>query len=1283
MHFFKPQTIAIALVALRCLVSEEWQGFIEDDDITKLPPRCPGLQPGVIGGIASDAELDSICQGAIDNPCEDGNILLGDHGPGAIQFAPNKSIDCEKLSGPKDMEECREKCLNCQTKAGGMVDKQVTLCSMKHEGERVANIAYLAEFNSIQSVPDTDAVLVFTAELDLRRQSQKGKSIASRLFPVLRAVHSFIGVIDTYVSSNPTIAALVWGSVKMTIQIMLNAASYYEAFAELFMNLSTVCPRFEQYQALFPTSTRLQVALCNFNASIIRCCERVIQMPKSSSGWASPLNPLSPSFWQSFQQSFESNLQELRDYSKNVKDEIRFAQAESEHRNRELQRLEIGEAEKSRRSLNRFMTRTRTQFDTMHQSQLVRDEELEREKKQKLLDSLSSHDYMKSFKQARQKRYPQSASWIFDTNEFENWAEGKTSPLLWCSGKMGSGKTILAASVIDFLLTKRSRTKGTVMFFFPRFDYPESLRAETTLRAVVRQIIDIQDILGDTRVALEDIQSTDEDVLTKLTQLLGLLLVRKRQPAWIVIDGMDEWPRDERQKLIEAFSALLAAGLEVKLFATSRDYPDSTTENAFPSLHQLSMNCSKAQEGMGQLVDQAVQKCLDAEELLVNDRKLVDDIKRTLTDNANGMILWVTLVLRDLCVQPNNEKIREAISLKNLPKSLTDVFNRALEQIVSQGKEEITQAILPWIVAAKQPLSLSQLEECCLIRVLQEYSIKDRYVNGIHLVDSWFHGLVEVDHETKTVHFVHSSVHMFFLTATAGSSLKGFYVNMEEADRHIGQVIVTYLNFNDFKKTVAQRRPALPPISPQDICQQALSNEFGWRKFLLRGRGERTADIDGTVALCTQHAFETLQETMDMKYPFLIYASTHWLSHSSTFNQKNCLVWQTWKTMVVNGHQLTTSPVSEGYHQTMDETLTRWATSNRHFSLLYVMATSKHVLNHSHKAMFKFVVDENDLELLLLMVKTKTWGFELSPPFCGAARSGLVDVLKVLAEAGADLNGGIDFVHLNGGIDVPTSRPLIDAIEAGQVEAIDLLLKEGANPNLPTYVYRNALEPAVDLGGSKGIKVCKMLIKAGVDLKNEHLEPPCFAVLNWARRTKTGADPKDTEIRSLTALERACGTGQEEIVELLLTAGADPNFAHFLDSPLVMSIEKEHIQIMKLLLAFGADVNVNKWGEAWPLGRACYLKNPRLDIIELLFRAGAEMDRETGYELLKKAVERNSAEFVKLLLKEGATLNGRHGSDDHTLVAIAARGGRFDIVDILIDAGAQVAFLHTALLGIY
>lgn len=151
---------------------------------------------------------------------------------------------------------------------------------------------------------------------------------------------------------------------------MLNAASYYEAFIELCMELGRICPRFEQYQALFPASKRLQEALCTFNACIIECCRRVIAMPKSSSGWTSPLNPLNPSFWQSFQQVFESDLQKLRDHSENVNKEIRLAADQSQHRNNMLQRLENEQADRSRRSLSRFISRTRHDFDTMHRLQI-------------------------------------------------------------------------------------------------------------------------------------------------------------------------------------------------------------------------------------------------------------------------------------------------------------------------------------------------------------------------------------------------------------------------------------------------------------------------------------------------------------------------------------------------------------------------------------------------------------------------------------------------------------------------------------------------------------------------------------------------------------------------------------------------------------------------------------------------------------------------------------------------------------------------------------------------
>lgn len=73
------------------------------------------------------------------------------------------------------------------------------------------------DLENIKTVPGTDAVLAFTAQLDLKNRQKKGRSIASRLYTLLESVRNFTTVVDTLVSSNPDIAALVWGSVKLTM----------------------------------------------------------------------------------------------------------------------------------------------------------------------------------------------------------------------------------------------------------------------------------------------------------------------------------------------------------------------------------------------------------------------------------------------------------------------------------------------------------------------------------------------------------------------------------------------------------------------------------------------------------------------------------------------------------------------------------------------------------------------------------------------------------------------------------------------------------------------------------------------------------------------------------------------------------------------------------------------------------------------------------------------------------------------------------------------------------
>lgn len=77
----------------------------------------------------------------------------------------------------------------------------------------------------IGAAREAETVLIFTAQLDHENQLKRGRGVAGRLQPVLQSVQSFSTVVGTFVSSHPEIAALVWGSVKLTL--LVSAAVVY------------------------------------------------------------------------------------------------------------------------------------------------------------------------------------------------------------------------------------------------------------------------------------------------------------------------------------------------------------------------------------------------------------------------------------------------------------------------------------------------------------------------------------------------------------------------------------------------------------------------------------------------------------------------------------------------------------------------------------------------------------------------------------------------------------------------------------------------------------------------------------------------------------------------------------------------------------------------------------------------------------------------------------------------------------------------------------------------
>lgn len=110
--------------------------------------------------------------------------------------------------------------------------------------------------------PDTSSVLTFVAQIDEQNNGRGGRCFAPRLCSFPESTEQFVGVVNTFVSSNPTIAALVWGGVETAILAASNVASYFERITSMIMTVGKSCPTLPKFGLLYPASVELQTALC-------------------------------------------------------------------------------------------------------------------------------------------------------------------------------------------------------------------------------------------------------------------------------------------------------------------------------------------------------------------------------------------------------------------------------------------------------------------------------------------------------------------------------------------------------------------------------------------------------------------------------------------------------------------------------------------------------------------------------------------------------------------------------------------------------------------------------------------------------------------------------------------------------------------------------------------------------------------------------------------------------------------------------------------------------------
>lgn len=326
---------------------------------------------------------------------------------------------------------------------------------------------------------------------------------------------------------------------------------------------------------------------------------------------------------------------------------------------------------------------------------------------------------------------------------------------------------------------------------------------------------------------------------------------------------------------------------------------------------------------------------------------------------------------------------------------------------------------------------------------------------------------------------------------------------------------------------------------------------------------------------------------------------------------------------------------------------------------------------------------------------------DCTPTMCAIldAPPNLVEVLETLVEHGADI-----------GLQTPSKRTALDmAMKLHQKKSVQFLLQKLGGPSYPLESVALQISMAPDLGVCRDIMNASLITFAKFNPPTQETTesddpstqatttlsspvshmPTKLAWLDWV--LKDGGEL--VKPRTLiTMMHVAFGLKEDEVIEALLEHGADPNL--YFDAghtPLSYAISRERLNLVRILIKAGADLNkpanYDEFFHPTPLHQALVMTQEMVhemdtSIIDLLLETG-QCKLLAGKEAFSTAFhwvlesfdtkESGLAEVVALkMLKSIPDVNVERTKEGHSLLHIASSYGRKDLVDILLEHGADI-----------
>ncbi|KAM0559898.1 hypothetical protein ACHAPJ_003848 [Fusarium lateritium] len=911
-----------------------------------------------------------------------------------------------------------------------------------------------------------------------------------------------------------------------------------------------------------------------------------------------------------------------------------------------------------------------------------------------------------------------TGAWLTSSATYQQWLQSDKHGLLWVKGIPGSGKSVMAANIINDL--RKSHPGCPVIFFFFRQIIDANHEPRSLLRDWLDQLLDYSPPLQqklDTYTKPIDSTSIDD-----LWEDLKLAFAQLPDKVFCVADALDEMDQGN-DAFLKALGKLGQWRQEtVKVLITSRPVPSVEEPlRTTPCLH-LRLEESQVDKDISAYVKHALHHSS------IPDHKW-NVIADAVPGRANGLFLYVKLAM-DAFLEPGAD-VDQVLS--QLPADLSALYTDLLSEHAKRSgvAVEIQHLILQVVTHTTRPLRLIEIADMIMVTSPDDV-IRDMKATK-DLIRVACGPLLEILAD-ETVSVVHHSFTEYLKGITRSDAGSGYPIlRMEPTHAELSQVCLRYLEVGPLDVTLVRRRVAgsESPSSP------VFNNRI------------------------------TSASQLKLKHPFLDYATKNWSVHAhkseaSGYDQtglnkqilgflNSAKVFDAWVCQRHPSGNTSRGPYTPFHivcraglascakelleaaaldvYDKFGHTPLSWAAEENHVNVMRVLLEAgaepdKHCCSTGLKPLH-LAASRNHFEAVRILLEagvdplTPEKAGDYDPtrfegccvgdrprtigntPLMYACQNGHLETVQVFLHFIQD----IDIVHKAlawaikanktkvakrimqyPGVDVNATlngdTPLFLACGRLDVSMVESLLKAGADPNVECEWYENLVSSygSVVYAGKRkreptytclhrlcGVKHCTMT------LDKDGRDPDALQSI-FSMFVEAGADIHRRTETGMTALHGATGTPL--LCRLLLDAGADPNASGENGlAPLHFALDSDSIPI---LIEHGkADVNLAQKNGQTPLLYHLKHKSTRKisNFVETLLEYGADCnatdEKGDGPLHLAMRVSSNASTLVGSLLKKGADPNLKNKAGLTPLLSFNRRSNN-KIIKLLLDAGADI-----------